>query len=190
MCRNSRLTLLIQGAFKAVSVTLLTTVYVSGCGLASHYSGDGKFESINDAQRFRIRFEKFNMSDPFHAKYTVAGYPDPTELTIALWVFPQQNDRRYMKGTLSLKVVEESGKALLSCNGPLEEWPLGEIIWEDRLHGDEFYAHSNGRMIQIPGDVLKTSPSLTLSVDYEPTTAKTGIPPKLTGSLCVSAATR
>jgi hypothetical protein len=171
--------------FRAV-VALVTAPIMTGC--SASYSGDGEFWLTNQGQGYHIRFEEFDMAQPFHAEYRLAGLPELSRgLSFSLQVTPamQEDDEllgRYREGVLSLEALEKVGAVLFECTAPLTTWILGGVFTDGQLAADEFYYKPDEAGASIAADAMTKQP-IVLKVTYEPAPAAVTMPQKLTGAI-------
>ncbi len=139
----------------------------------SKYDGDGNISQTGWdilSYGYNIDFDKFDLTEPFHKKYRVSNLPVLKDIySIGLCVNSNVSGddlKKALKGTLSIKLINQKNQFLVDCSAPLNKWIYEEkwlathyelfaYILEDNMSSCFSFNNIKGEM-------------LFLSVDYDP----------------------
>jgi hypothetical protein len=117
------------------------------------HTGDGTFADLSrpiwacgipvfNLRGYSVSMSGFDMSDPHHAEYRVAGLPNIGEKCMLYLAMDDPEDKwlmqyaaiRKLSGHLRLEALDEQGELLCHAEGPLSEWIWGNWRGAHRLY--------------------------------------------------------
>jgi len=156
------------------------------------YKGDGKATFLGGrfmSYGFAITFESFDLTKDFEHRYRITRLPridKECSLTLEIPGGVEQLDR-VASGKLSLKLLTQDGKSIVSYSGPISTWDRANVYHHDihtpfgvlMHYGPDATTGNTGFSYQQTG----TGENLEVVVSY---TAGPDVPKGTSGRVCVS----